>query len=58
MGLPGILVGSTIGPFINQLLGPERLLIIFGTLCVLEFLHNALSFAGIITNHTEDAAIV
>ena len=50
MGLPGILIGSTIGPFINQVLGARRLLLLFATMCLAELVHNVLAFTGVIND--------
>jgi len=38
MGLPGILLGARIGPWLNSRLGRRRILIGFSTLLVIEFL--------------------
>ena len=48
MGLPGILIGSTIGPWVNSVLGPRRLLLVFATLCVVEVAHNVLVFVNVL----------
>ena len=44
----GILIGSTIGPFVNAMLGARRLLLVFGTLCLAEVVHNMLVFGGVL----------
>ena len=44
----GILIGSTIGPFVNAMLGARRLLPVFGTLCLAEVVHNVLVFGGVL----------
>jgi uncharacterized membrane protein YfcA len=47
MGLPGILVGSTIGPIINDKLGSRNLLLAFATLCLVETVHNTMVLLGV-----------
>ena len=47
MGLPGILVGSTIGPIINHKLGSRNLLIMFASLCLVETAHNTMVLLGL-----------
>jgi uncharacterized membrane protein YfcA len=38
MVLPGILIGSRIGPWLNKTLGSKRILIVFALLLIIEFL--------------------
>ena len=47
MGLPGILVGSTIGPIINHKIGSRNLLIAFAILCLVETVHNTTVLLGL-----------
>jgi hypothetical protein len=48
MGLHGILIGSTIGPWLKSVLGPRRLLLDFATLGAVEVAHNVLVFVNVL----------
>ena len=48
MVLPGILIGSTIGPALNNILGPKRVMLGFGSLCCLEVVLNCLTLTGVV----------
>jgi hypothetical protein len=40
MGLPGVLMGSIFGPFLNAMLGPKRVMIAFILVLVAEVIRN------------------